>query len=279
MDELMMRDFVSSLLCSVKADEGTAGGGGAGGDKGKAGAAGGAGAGAGAGDDDDDGDDDLDERIKKVVARQVSGAVDGRLGRGKMKEIIAESVRGVLGEVLPEALKPLGLSKAPAAGADDGEDTPKMKQLRAEQQALAAKLEEQKRERETERSARLEAENRSLLQAALRAAGVPDNRLRGATAELYLDQKRVKRDADDRVVMTFKRDGYVEDLELSEGVAEWLKTEDGKVYLPPVETRGSGNQGGKAGKGQQRDKNGRMPKSQALQVLGEAMATGAWRPR
>lgn len=242
------------------------GGGGAGGGQGN-GAQGGQanGAGQGAGGDaggQGAGGANADE-LAQLVGRQVAGAVNNYFRRGSVKEQIAAAVGEVLPGVLSETLTQLGVTPGGAGGAQQGggastgtraaaqtggdssiDDHPTIKQLKAQNEQLQKQLKAQQDAVETERSKAQQQEERSALVEALREAGVPDSRIRGAVAELYLDQRRVVRTEQGQIGFTVQREWGPEVIPLGKGITEWLGTEEGKVYLPPVQTQGSGGTGG-----------------------------------
>lgn len=121
---------------------------------------------------------------------------------------------------------------------DDLERTNKRLQAEGEQ----AKTESQKQKRANE-----VAEEKKLLRDSLKAAGVSDERLDGAMALLYHEQGKLMRDPDGRVRYKLAREGYVDEVDVSSGIAEWIKSPEGKGYLPPVQVQGGGSRGGNNG--------------------------------
>jgi hypothetical protein len=207
-----------------------------------------------------------DERLNRIISRQVNGAMS-QFKRVGMKEYILDAVKTSVAEALQGFKAPE--VKETTTKQPDGDESPMVKQLRAETQALAAKLKAQEDAAREDKTKAQRAEERGSLAEALRSAGVPDNRLRGAVAELYLDQQRIKRDAEGRIVFTMQRDWGVEELPVEKGIAEWVKSDEGKIYMPPVSANGSGNQGGKPGKpAKPGDK---VSRTQALMDIGNMM--------
>jgi hypothetical protein len=58
---------------------------------------------------------------------------------------------------------------------------------------------------------------------------------------------RVKLDDKGAPTFVFQRNGYEESLPIADGAKEWVGTDDGKLYMPPVGTQGTG--GGLGGSG------------------------------
>ena len=117
--------------------------------------------------------------------------------------------------------------------------------MKTEQEKMRREMEAQKDSAAAEKKKSRDQVERSKLSDALRLGGVDDARLPGAVAHLYLDAKRVKRNEDDAVCFSFKREWGEELVPVEAGIEEFLKTDSGKVYLPPVEAEGSGNKGGR----------------------------------
>lgn len=221
------------------------------------------------------------EELGQIISRQVAGAVSGYFKRGTIKEQIAAAVADVLPGVLTDALQAAGVAPAagsaptaqagapaPAAsGQANIDDHPTIKQLKAQNEQLQKQLRQQQDAVTSERTKAQQQEERAALTETLRAAGVPDNRIRGAIAELYLDQKRVVRDDKGGIAFTMERDWGTENVPLAKGVAEWLATDEGKAYLPPVDARGSGGTGG----GRPRPPGQKPNRQELLQTLGRMM--------
>jgi len=178
-------------------------------------------------------------RMQKVMDQKLSDMQSG----------ITESFSSLLQEQIAK------ISAPPAGGnhKDEGKDKDKDNGTSELEKQYSARMAEMEKKLEKERQARVEeadrariAKERSELSAALRAAGVPDERLRSAVALLYTEDKRVEA-KDDKVVFKMQRDGYVDELDLEAGLDEWLKSPEGKHYAPARDVRGSGAQGGRGG--------------------------------
>lgn len=233
----------SSLLCSNEGGGDGTGGGGEGGD--------------GKGGDGNGGDGNgqpqgLDAETKKFIANTINSSVASFMKRDSFKQSIAESVSGVVGNAVAEALKQNQQQPNPEPEPGKGKgDKPdprdaEIAKMKSEQEKLRRKMEESEQAAQAEKTkARTQAE-RSKLTDALRKGGVDDSRIGAAVAYLYLDQKRIKRDPDtDKIVMSFEREWGEELLPLDKGIPEYLKSDEGKAFLPPLQAGGSGNKGGR----------------------------------
>ena len=133
---------------------------------------------------------------------------------------------------------------------------------------MEARLQESEQRRLQEEQARLAQEERTALSQALTGAGVDPDAIGLAMASLYTEQKRVARN--DQGAIFFKVSGqYGEELlPLSEGIAAWLKTSEGKRCLPARGATGSGTVAGQPGGNRS---GGKMTKAEALQMLPGAL--------
>ena len=151
------------------------------------------------------------------------------------------------------------LTQRAAAPADDPDDdephaAPAQGQQAAPEDRRFAKLE---RQLAKERAAREAAEKataerdakasrddeRARLSGLLQEAGISGAKLKAAVAVLHTEDRRVKRDADGSIVFVAD-DG--DEVPLAAGIKTWLNSEEGKTYLPPRGSSGSGATPGKA---------------------------------
>jgi hypothetical protein len=176
-----------------------------------------------------------------------------------------------------EMLKDFKPSDPPSGGTNgskegNGESTEIVEKLRAEYEARMSEMEkkwEAERKRgEEERLKALRAEERGELESALRSAGVADERLRGAVALLYTEDKRVGRDKDGKIVFRVPKEGYTDELSLSDGITEWIKTNEGKHYMPARPVGGSGAMGGRGAKGQIKESRAELMAKLGRQLMG-----------
>jgi len=128
----------------------------------------------------------------------------------------------------------------------------------AEMRATAEKATAAKRDTDGRMSLSMELEKGGITGARLKHAL---NHLRAEGQVKFVDDKLVFAKGD-------------EDVELAEGVAEWLKSEDGKYFLPPSNAGGSGSgQGGKGFTARPGDKSGDS-KARASVSLANHMGRG-----
>lgn len=206
-------------------------------------------------------DDELEERVGKHVAKAVNGAVRDYMKRGAFKEELAASVKETVAPMFDE-LKTIvgggaGGDKGKGAGGDDeknrgagggGALPPDVQKRLDDQERTIKRLSDESTRANAERDAAKkrndEAEERGILATALKKAGVSEDRIDGAAALLYHERKRVIRDKDGKVRFALPKEGYVDEVDVEMGVAEWAKTSEGKGYLPPTQVQGGGARGG-----------------------------------
>lgn len=224
-----------------------------------AGGEGGAGGSGGAGEG---GAGAIPKEVQEFVTKTVNNAVTSQLKRFESRIPTVDSLKEGLGiGALMEKIETLGKGTGAGGPGGDGKGTGgtggagggaqldeatqrELAKMKADNDSLKKRLDEEAKAREEERSARARQEERSALTEALRKAGIPDGRLGGAVSYLFLDQKKIVRDKEGNITWPVKRDGYEDPLSIEQGVAEWLKTDEGKAYLPPVDATGSGSRGG-----------------------------------
>lgn len=181
------------------------------------------------------GDGSLDERV--------NGAVGARLTRFAEKD---------LPEKIAAGLKPIAETLDKIGGKGKGDDKggkgkgDESVDVESEvEKRVRAHLKKIDDERAAERADVQRKEERAELQRVLIERGMDPKRAKGAVALLHGDERRIKRDGDGNIVFTVERGSgssrYSDELSLSDGVAAWLDTDDGKSYLPPKGARGSGS--------------------------------------
>jgi hypothetical protein len=216
----------------------------------------------------------LSEDQKKEVANIVNQTITAHGKRGTFTAGVGDVMAA---ELEKRGFKPPGVDDPPKPKPDDGkggkgDPDPDIAKLKGQIVALEKKNQESEKATATERGKNNEREERGKLREALTAGGVGDDRVRGAVADLYLDQKCVTRAEDGAVVMHMKRDGYEEDIPIADGVAEFLKSDAGKGYLPAKDAGGSNNRGGNAPPPKSGSKEEK--KAAALDYVGNWMASG-----
>lgn len=104
--------------------------------------------------------------------------------------------------------------------------------------ALKKQLDAEKAAREKAEGDRKAEQLRSAAGAALASAGV--ERTSHALALLDASEGRLAFTDDGRPGLKFRRNGYEEVVPLDKGVSEWLRTDDGKAFLPASGAQGTG---------------------------------------
>lgn len=189
---------------------------------------------------------------KSLTAKEVHAAITDREKRllANIDKKLAEVAASV-----PKAEAPAEEKKAKTN--DEWRKEMENRVIAAEKVANA-----ERQAREEERKTRLVEEERNSLANALRGKGVDEKRLKGAMALLYTEEKKVTRDETGAIKFRVQREGYEDLMDLGAAVEEWLKTEEGKTYLPPRPAAGSGS--GVVTRGQGQPKNSREELQQAI---------------
>ena len=187
----------------------------------------------------------LDDADKKFIAEAIAAslkpdtigaAVKAHLDGLKLDERIADKVK--------EATK--DLPKGDDKGKDDKGKEDKGGKAKDDERisGLEQRLQASEKAREEAEAARRRDALESGARDALLKAGVSADRVRHALAVLKTDG-HLDHDKDGKPGWKGKdRFGVDTLLPLDEGAAAWVKSDDGKHYLPPVQTRGTGDKGG-----------------------------------
>lgn len=245
------------ICMNTAGDGGKAGGAGGGGNNGGQGGAGGSDDTAGA----------LTEAAKKEVTDMVNSAVNGAMTNhlGRFKKQFTDEMTKTFSETLgpiSEQLKALAERPQPqppgkgGQGQGQGNELPQeIRDAMLRNENRIKELEQQNKAerdaREQEKNTRLREEERNKLQTVLRDRGIPDPLVRAAVAQLHTEDKRVTRTDDGRIVFKFARGQgqaqYFDELDVDKGVDEWLKSDEGKAYVPARQANGSGGQPARPG--------------------------------
>lgn len=209
---------------------------------------------AGAGGDDGSGGGAkpaLTDEMKKEISTMLNGAIKGwgeRL-KGEVGSSLEEKLKPFAGigdtlKALQEKIESSGDPKPPKGSPPPESDKEILKlrgQLDSIQQRLTA-TENEKKEIET-RTQR--AEEKTILEKALSDAGVKGGVLSAAVALLTHERKVIVRRDDGAIGYKVQRESagqrYEDVLDVKEGIAEFLKTDEGKGFLPPKAVGGSGD--------------------------------------
>jgi hypothetical protein len=197
------------------------------------------GSGGGSNSDDDAGKYVTRDELAQIVNAAVSGhtkRLEKRLGDSLVSQIVAQ-------------LK-TDAGQGDDDGQDDGQDddsgsagkaksSPETIALKRQISALSNKLQKAEDGRAAEAKQRQAEALRSEARKLLGDAGISGRGLRGAMAELLQDG-RVKLGEDGSHL--FEDDDGTE-LPLADGLKGWASSDDAKLYLPPRDVRGSGDNG------------------------------------
>lgn len=196
------------------------------------------------------GDDDLPKTKKELdtlIGNSVNGAVRDLIKRGAFTEGIGK----VVGDSLATAMKDFKpatptIEDPPKDKDKDTDDATKqaLAKLKSDNESLNKRLEQQDTAAKEKETKAEKKETRSQLDRALSKAGISTDRVSGAGAFLFHDRDIVKRNDEGEVCIEFKRDWGKELVPIEKGITEWVKTDEGKGYMPPVDAGGSGNTGG-----------------------------------
>lgn len=221
--------------------------------------------------------DEVKDQIGQMVSGAVNGAITRHLGGNKIKELLGglvkESVDALRTEITP---KDEGKGEPKGKG-DEVELSPAMKArldaLEKENKKLHDLWNQQKDESAKEKATSRKTKERSALVEQLGLAGVPATLVKAAVALLHdAGMGKVKTDEAGAITMAVKTDVGEEDQPLSQAIGAWIKSEDGRAFLPPASGGGSGNTGGKTGGNSGRKTNpAEMSKSQLAEGLGRAL--------
>lgn len=192
------------------------------------------------------------DEMKDFVVKAVNGAVSTHLTRAldnklsSFGENISQSLLGQVKEMMGSQPQPSPQPGGSAGGNDEvikNATAPLVKQIEELRRAAEAN---EVRARE-EHQARMKQEESAALLGALTEAGVPTPLARAAAMTLH---DRLERSSDGQIHFVSQESGptgpYQERLAVNEGVARFLKTDEGKHFVPARPATGSGNRGGAA---------------------------------
>jgi ribosomal protein S20 len=192
------------------------------------------------------GDSAFTEKVAQIAAQVVNQAISARL---KTYEKAFDSKLAASSDTIlkkldemreASAAKPPKKSKEAAGGDDPEEASPAFKSMQRKVQELEAEGQKMKAERDAERAKARGISLRQKLAEELGKNGVSEPaKIRHAMALLVSDEGRVHyaEDSDDLVF----RDIDGTELDLPTGLKSWVKSDDGKHFLPPSGARGSGH--------------------------------------
>ena len=123
-------------------------------------------------------------------------------------------------------------------------DHPEVRGMQRRLQELEDRAKQLEAEKNEERARNKDATLRSQLQEELMRCGVDPKRVRLAIGHLVDAEKKVRWDESGESILFYDSGGSVS---LNHGIKSWVGTEDGKLFLPPRGTSGTGGRtpGGK----------------------------------
>lgn len=198
----------------------------------------------------------LEERIGKAIDARLNKAISGHLTR--MTPKLAETIGAqVLAGIKAAQGGDEDTDDAGAAGVGAGKgkvdkDNPLAQQLATMQKRLETetkKREDSERKQVESESRRARAEEDDAVKSALMASGVKDEARIRAALHTHRGEGRIKRDEAGTILFIKRTDSGDEEVPLAKGIAEWSKTDEGKVFLPPSGASGSGGNAPKNGAG------------------------------
>jgi len=177
----------------------------------------------------------LEQKLDKALADGV-GTIAARI-RDELSALMPKREAAVEGgEGAPKPEGPAG------AAAPQPAPSPELRKLQEQITVLTRQADEARAERDAERARGRDSLLRQRVTEALSGVGIEGVRARHALGLLVDAEKRV-RWSDDGESIFFRTDAH-DELDLTGGVREWLKTEDAKLYLPPRGAAGSGDRPG-----------------------------------
>lgn len=199
------------------------------------------------------------EDVEKLVDARVNGALTTHFNR--FKGVMAKDVEGQVSKGLSPLMEKLSAMETSLKERAATPPPPPDNSLSAAVDAatrkaearikeLEAKAESAERARAESEQTRLQQEERTALATALGANGVEGVKQNVLIAYLHKEKGMVRRNDKGEVCLRLTRPYGEDDIPLAEAVPEWLKTAEGKEFVPPRPAGGTGATAGKAqGKG------------------------------
>lgn len=197
---------------------------------------------------------------KYVTEEQLNRAITARLAAfGKSQEKVLGEFQTTLTGKLEELLKAAPVPTTTAESSKPAE-SPELKGALKRLAEIEAANKQIQAERDAERAKARDVALRQQLSDTLLKHGVDATRVKHAVGILVDSEKRVRFDEDGESLI-FK-DSDNTDVDLITGVRSWVKSDDGKFYLPPRGVNGSGDRG--AGKAPQTAQKGGQVTAESL---------------
>jgi len=193
----------------------------------------------------------LDKADLDKITEMINGSLTGDAFTRTIGEAVSAGLKPALAKIdetiatkVTEATKDLKKPDGDGRGAD-GKFKPDAKDdANARLQAVEKQLVDANKAREESENARRRDQLHAAAKDALAKAGVPTERIRHAMA--VLQQDGVLDFAADGSPGFKGKDKYGQPavLPLEEGATAWIKTDDGKAFLPPTNVQGTGDGAG-----------------------------------
>jgi hypothetical protein len=187
---------------------------------------------------------------KHVTEQQLNKAITSRMKsfEERLEKSFGESFTSFSATLRTElaGLMPKPPEAKSEGGKKPGEkpESPELHALQDEVARLKKESEDVRIQRDVERTKLRDASLRQTLTDALASAGIEGVRARHAVGLLVDAEKRVRwSEREDAAV--FRRSEH-DVVPLDEGLGEWLRSDDAKLYLPPRNAAGSGDRPGGA---------------------------------
>jgi hypothetical protein len=184
--------------------------------------------------------------VQEMIAAGVNGGMKSwapRITKGLATADDLTAIKSALEALKPKA-DPAG-GAAPGSAGQPGQAPQNLEaiKLREEVESIKKDLLRTREEKEAqEQKMRQDEEERTLFDA-IRACDVPVEMVEAVGSLLLTRRKVLHRNDDGTIMFRVQRKDYTEDLPVKDGVKEFLKTDEGKVYLPPRNVGGSGERG------------------------------------
>lgn len=191
----------------------------------------------------------LDEDDKKVVQDLIKAAFTGedftKAVSGTVETTVGKAIKGLkldeqIGTALTKALearKPK--EQEPEPPKEGGKVDPATLKLQSELEKVQKQLQQEAEARQAAEEARKTERLHTAVRDALAKAGVPADRMKHALALLQAEG-RLAYGEGDVPGLKFVRPWGEEILPAEKAAAEWVQSDDGKVYLPAKGTQGTG---------------------------------------
>jgi hypothetical protein len=186
---------------------------------------------------------------KYITSEDLNRAISKRLGEfsAKQEKAFTDLASGLGSKLDALVANPAPARDSAAAGKGESpagsvEDHPLVKGLQKRLSELETSTKAAHESAAAEKAKSRDAEMRRRLSDSLASHGVDSARMKHAIGYLVDAQKMVRLSEDgETIVFKDESDG---DLDLATGLKAWVKTDDGKLYIPPRGAQGSGDRGG-----------------------------------